>query len=239
MKKLIYLLSVVLVIAVVFSCKKKKYEPAPETTTTPTSSLSQIISSSQTTYNYYDNGGVVTMDSVVMCVFFSGPNSSSAVNAGTVTLNGTPLTNSSNFYYDYNTFNLTGVQNFSISGSGTLTAFSHSYTASYPKYTGGNLLPDTCYKASGITLSITGISNLSPLMWSKGVRIYQGSNSVNKSLTPSANSVNFSSSELASFNVNNPITISVSLSNVHTFAQGSYNHMFGNTVEYRKYSYLK
>lgn len=155
---------IVLSVFISFSCKKKNdTEPTPTATTSP-APKSYPNSLLMTYYNYYDNNGIITKDSLVAAMFFDVPLGTSPtinyVNAGKVSLNNSFLYQNSSLYSNTVAINISDSIKWTASGSGTVSPFSYSYKASYPKYTGGNLLPDTCIKANGITLTISGVSNL-------------------------------------------------------------------------------
>jgi hypothetical protein len=250
--------SILILVAVLFftSCKKKENKPEPTnnnapSTTGSTTGYFPVLSPStggdmcglQTTYTYLDYNGTVTKDSIVVASFYAAPVTSVAptnVFAGTVTLNGVnvPFQSSSSMYYIASSLpiSIAGPSTWSVSGSGTITAFSQAYTPSYPKYTGGNLLPDTCIKGNGITINISGVTNN---QYSVYVALYSGSFSVGKSLLGSNGSVVFTSTELVSLPVNQPLTISVSLSNSFTATHNGIKHGFNNGINYQKISYLK
>lgn len=66
----------------------------------------------------------------------------------------------------------------------------------------------------------------------------QGSSIYKSLLTPTGNII-FTSSELAVFNVNNPITITVSIGNYKTEILGGVSHGFSNNLFYSKIAHLK
>jgi hypothetical protein len=180
---------------------------------------------------------------MVFASFYAAPVTSVApttVFAGTVTLNGVnvPFQTSSSMYYIASSLpiNIAGPLTWSVAGSGTIAAFNQAYTPSYPKYTDGNLLPDTCIKANGITITVSGVTNNQTSVY---VALYSGSFSVGKSLLASNGSVVFTSTELANFPVNQPLTISLSLSNSYTATHNGLKHGFDNGINYQKISYLK
>lgn len=254
MKNLIY--CSLIIIACFTFCKKKDKttDAAPpnysgggtSTTTGGAPSLSPSTGGDycalQTTYSYFDNGVTVVKDSQVVASFYSTPPSSVAptnVYGGTVTLNGIdiPFFSSNNLYYSTGSVpNISGPLTWSVSGSGTVTAFSQAYTPSYPKYTGGNLLPDTCIKANGINITISGITNNQS---SVVVYLFGGSTSAFKYIIGSSGVISFTPSELAAFPVNQILQISVYLTNSYTATHGGIKRGFINNLNYQKMSYLK
>lgn len=245
MKKII-LSTIAILLVSFFSCKKKATTTANTSTTTTTTG--GIVPSSggdycdlQTTYRYTNIGGTVTKDSMIFASFYAAPVSSvtpTYVVAGTVSLNGTniPYMNPSYFIASNPPINISGTLNWDITGSGTVTAFSQSFTASYPKYAGGNVLPDTCIKANGITINVTGVSNN---LNSVVVSLYCGSASATKYILSSNGTVSFSPSDLSSFPVNSSLSIIINLSNVYSATLGGIKRGFSNTLQYTKFSYLK
>ena len=257
MKKLIYSATSILIVCFTF-CKKKEATPAPaatastSSTTTGTTNIYTIpaglVASTggnfcdlKTTYIFVNNGGTIIKDSVVEARFYTEPLTAATptlISGGTVTLNGTNVPFQTNFYtfIGSSPINLTSPLNWSVSGSGTVTAFSQSFTPSYPQYTGGNLLPDTCIKANGITMNVSGVSNNQSGVI---VQLYSGANYAFKYYLGTNGSVTFSAAELSSFTINNPLTIAVSLTNVYSATLGGIKRGFTNSLQYSKFSYLK
>lgn len=240
--------SILLIVAlfVVVSCKKKE-TTAPSTPGTGGVTTGGIVAGGiygnlQAGYVDVDYGaGVVTRDSSAIATFYESAMSSSVptnIYAGTVTVNSLPMTYNSpqNYYYEPSHTANMHTLSWTATGSGTVSAFSYSYTPAYPKVATPISLPDTCYKASGISVSLNGISN------SNGgamVYIMQGSTPVYKSLFTATGTVTFTSSDLSGFNVNSPIYIQVFLTNTIQPSVGNVTYQFTSTYTYMKYSYLK
>jgi hypothetical protein len=227
------------------SCKKKDSTPTPASSTTGsttglTPSTGGDYSDLQTTYMYTNTGGIVNKDSSVFASFYSAPVTSVSpayVYAGTVTLNGSNIDYQGTFYYPIGQVpNIAGPLTWSISGSSTVTAFTCSFVPNYPKYTGGNLLPDTCVKASGITINISGVTNN---LNSVNISIYCGGSNLSKYIIGSNGSVSFTPAEIANFPAHNSLTIIVTLSNLYSAIFNGKKQGFANTIQYTKYSYLK
>ncbi len=238
-------LSLVILLSFTF-CKKKESTPS----TTPSSIGSSTggsktggsICDLQTTKYITNTNGTIIIDSFVVASFYSAPVSSVAptkVSGGTVKLNGNIIPyNGSNYSITNNlNFNISGTLNWNVTGSGTLTAFSHTYTASYPKYTGGNLLPDTCVRANGISLNITGVSNFSGA--TVLASISSGGTYAYKYIFGSSGTINFTAAELANFPTNSILFITITLSNYTTTNFGGLTQGYSNALQYTKYSYLK
>ncbi len=251
MKKLSYSITLLLVLCFTF-CKKKETTAVP-VNTAPTPGVgvpNGLVKSTggdycnlSTTYNYTHIGNNVSKDSTVQASFFTAPTSgipSTNVNAGTVTINGVPLAynNSPLLYYIYSglTANITGSITWDVTGSGTVTAFNQSFVPSYPHYTGGGALPDTCIKANGITINITGVTNNQN---SVVVYLNLGTANLYKYILGSNGSVTFSAAELASLSTNQVLTIDLFLTNAYTATHNGFKHGFTNGIRYTKYSYLK
>jgi hypothetical protein len=235
------LLSTVIVLSIFISCKKD--DPNPESPFVPyTPTSSGTMGDLQTGYYIYDYGhGVVTTDSMVIASFFSAPATSvtpTNISAGTVSLNGTTLKyNAPQNYYSDTTHHVNMQQlNWNATGAGTVAAFSYSYTPIYPKCTGGFSTLDTCIKANGIGIALNGISNVTSNVT---IALYQGVNTISKTITAPNGSVYFTPSELSSFAVNVPLTINILLVNLANANVGSVNYGFVNTLTYNKFSYLK
>ncbi len=235
-----------------FACKKKEATPAPTNTsatggTSTGAAPSGLVASNggdfcnlETTYQYINSGGIVTKDSSILGSFYSVLNSTTKINAGVVTLNNAtiPFNNSSLFYtLSPNTsVNIAGSLTWSVSGSGTVTPFSQSFIPNYPKYTDGNLLPDTCIKANGITVNVSGVSNNQSGVF---VSLSSGSNYIYKYYLGSNGSVTFSPAELNAFTTNNYLIIIVKLDNKYSATLGGIKRGFTNSLQYSKFSYLK
>ncbi len=243
MKKSILFCSIATLLVFTF-CKKKDSTPAPApsgTTTGGTTGGGASNSNMQTTYMITDYGNTITTDSIVFASFYATPPTSVAptsVSAGTVSLNSTVL-NPSNLPYE-NPFpmniNIHGSLNWNVTGSGTITAFTYSYLPSYPKYTGGNLLPDTCIKANGISIQISGVSNAPGASVSV---ILSQNTTIFKYILGTSGTVTFSAAELSSYSTNSPIVILIMVSNITSATLGGIKHGFSNSLHYTKYSYLK
>lgn len=220
------------------ACKKKKNEPEP----TPITSYNSwdAYSSIQTTKHTSDNLGVLWHDSSSLAVFYDRPikyTNANYVSAGIVKLNDSVLYYNSGIYSCYQDINITAPVKWTVTGSGTITPFDYTITPSYPKYTGGGLLPDTCIKANGITVTMSGVSNNT-----QGVSLFLNGSSgmTNKFISGSGNgSVTFTAADLASFNVNSSINLQLMMSNYNTLAVNGVVHSFISTTSYQKVIWLK
>lgn len=227
----------IIIVALIFliSCKKKEEKSPSLTTSTSTYPYSVL----QTAYTYVDNGSTVTLDSSVIASFFQSPMDvfpPTFIQAGNVSLNDSVLYFNTEAYENATPINLSQSLKWSVSGSGTITAFTHSYIPSYPKYTGGNLLPDTCTKSSGITLNISGLSNLQNYIF---VSISQGSSAYLSKQLSGSGTVVFTASELSSFTTNSSFHLEIVFQNTKTETLGGVIHSFNNNVWYIKNPYLK
>lgn len=238
MIKLKIVVLVLLVAFFSFSCKKKNNDPAPVPNTNPIVA-SEAYSNHQADYYYLDYGGTVTKDSMVVVSYYQSPPTSSVmpvfVSAGNVYFNGSPLTYSTNQYQNSGPVSINGAITWSVSGSGTITAFAHTYTASHPSYTGGNLLPDTCQKSAGIAITVSGVSNAA----SVSVSLFQGTNKLSQQIFTINGTAFFSATDLSSFATAQPITININCGNYKTETLGGVLHGFSNNVFYNKIAYLK
>lgn len=236
MKKVNSIIVIFLICVISFSCKKKKEDSNPSPVTNNSLTPYSVM---QTSYNYADNGGVVTLDSNAQAFFFQSPigfGTPVPIQVGNVTLNDTNLYFYIDSYKKAYPINISQTLNWTVSGSGTVTAFTHSFTPFYPKYTGGNLLPDTCVKASGITLNISGVSNLTGFI---SVSVSQSSSAYLSKQLNGNGTVTFTSSELSSFNTNTNLYFELVFQNSKNETLGSVLHSFNNNIWYNKVSYLK
>ncbi len=249
----------ILAVIVLLSCQKKDSTPSPAnssttggTTTTAggsttTTGLSPSVGGDycnlQASYNILNNNGVISKDSFVIASFYSAPVSSvvpTNMQAGNVKLNNLPLplNGATTTYFVMNpSVAINTTLDWQVSGSGTVTAFTQSYTATYPIYTGGTLLPDTISKSSGTTLNINGVSNNQ-----NSVTVYIRDVSATtpfKYILGSNGTVQFTASDLASFTPLQSVTISISLSNMYSATHGGIKRGFSNTISYNKICYLK
>lgn len=192
----------------------------------------------QTDYTYLDNGSTVTMDSNAIAVFMQGPMgtiNNVYISAGNVSLNDSNLYFMLDNYMKVNPINISQTLKWVATGSGTITPFTYTFVPSYPKYVGGSVLPDTCTKMSGITINISGVSNLSGGI---GVSVTQGATSIGKSISTNG-TVSFSTSEIGAFNTNANFSIELIFQNTTSATLGGVLHSFNNCVLYNKIAYLK
>lgn len=235
MKKIIF--AFVTISVFLFSCKKKEKDPVP--TSGNNNVVAGAYSNHQADFIYTQYGTTITKDSMAFVSYYESPvtNTSSIVNvnAGNVTLNGVALNYSSGLYQNSGPVKVNGPITWNVSGSGTITAFTHSYVAVHPTYTGSNLLPDTCTKSSGININVSGVSNASAV----SVSISQGLTSINKQIFSFNGTVNFSVSELNAFSTAQSITISVLCTKYKSEVLGGIEHGFSNKLVYHKFAYLK
>lgn len=244
MKYSLYVISFFLMLFFTFCKKTVTPEPTPNT---PTAGSNFTYSSMRTNYTFLDYNNTITIDSSAEAEFYLGPNSSGPptnITAGNVSLNSFNIVmQSGNLYYtpNPNPLNITGTLNWDVAGSGTITAFSHSYTASYPKYTDGNLLPDTCIKANGITINVSGVSNYITASSNSGLTVHLIQNSiVSKPIFGNTGgTVNFTSAELAGFTINTPINIMITIVNFNKVTINGVDRDFCCSLTYEKIAYLK
>ncbi len=232
--------------AIVIACKKKESSPAETTSTTTNTGLTRSTGGDYcnlyTGYRYYDSSGVVKKDSSVFASFYSSPESSvpgKNIAAGSVSLNGTPIPFSRGSYFiDYDVpTSIAGTLNWDVGGSGTVTAFSQSFTASYPKYTGGNILPDTIVKTNGVSINITGMSNTQTSVLISLYGCCGGGAPIHTLV--SNGTVTFSPADLSSFTGNTWVILNVRTNNVFSANIGGIKRGFTNGLHYRKYCFLK
>lgn len=233
----------------VISCKKEDKEPAP--TPTPSGVLGgpyQTYSYFRTGYSVTESNGVVYVDSSsVFAMFYDQPTyPNNKIPAGNVSINSLSLTPDQSNFYQYQFFsgpmNISNTLHWNVTGAGTITAFTHSYTPSYPRYSGADLLPDTCVKANGLSVSITGVSNRSGLIPGLSISVYQSSPTyvqINKSTQTSSGTVSFSASELAGFDTSESFYLLVSINNYTSVNVSNVFRAFSCDYQYTKEIYFK
>lgn len=237
------ILSYLFLILILSNCKKKENNttPLPAPNNTPASNTGNngmLIAK----YMYYDNGqSVVNKDSLCNALFYSSPVPGTVVptnvDAGLVTLNSQSLALlSGNNYVNTLPINIQNQLIWSVAGSSIVPAFTHTQTPSYPVYTGGNLLPDTCSKASGFTLNVSGMSNTTGSVL---VTVQQSSNIIIKQLSATNGTVFISTTDLANFTSNLDFSTTLSIGNYEYPVYSSKKFTFSSAITYRKQMYLK
>lgn len=243
MKISLYITFIVL-LTFCFSCKKKKTdtEQAPASQSqnnalTPTPSTLKNLYDLETFYSYNNNGITTTKDSSFRADFYNN-----CIYNGAVTLNGKQLFNHE-CYQDYPpvyTQPNVSVLNWSITGGTNVSVMTQTLTANYPIYTGAAFLPDTCIKANGLVLNITGISNCNQNIAAiKLIAAYPYTNNIYKNFNISNGSVSFSASEIASYLVNQSYYITFKLKNTYTGNNNGEKSGFSNSLIYSKKIYFK
>lgn len=241
---------IIIILGTIFflSCKKKDNtkpdtNPIQPTTTGASSTGNGVMGNLQSGYNLLDMGnGLYSYDSSVVASFYSTPSGSSLptnIYVGNISVNNKTLQfNAGQNYYIDTTKNINMNQLvWNVAGSGTVTAFSHTHTAVYPKYTNSNISSlDTCLKANGFTINVSGITNTNA---NTTISVFQGGNSINKYISGSIGSVTFSPTDLSAFSINSSLSIYLFLINTNTVSIGSVSYGFTDTYTYYKFSYLK
>lgn len=229
---------------VICSCNKKETSPTVSSGTNNIPTTNLIYGSFQTNYLTLDYGnGLIINDSSSQAQFLSVPTTNTVntncVYGGIVKLNGVQL--------DFDTINkkysspflttITTPLTWQASGSGTITAFTHSYIPNYPycNTSLGNL--DTCYKANGFVVTTNNVINEN--YYGAEITVFQGVNTIRKTIFGSGGTAVISPLELMSFNANSPLYINVFVLNYNEFNVGAVRYSFSNTYVYYKFSYLK
>lgn len=216
--------------------KKKKIEPQ-----TPSNSNPIILSGDYGTFlsTYYTSdfgNNVFVNDSTVQATFYDSPLAGhSNILAGTVTVNSTFLTPfSNNVYSKTNQINLKQL-NWQISGNGSITATSFSYTPLHPSYTGSSSLPDTVTKSNGFSFNLTGITNNN-----KPVYITVGQSvAFTKTVTSIPSIVSVTPNDLSGFVINEPFSIRISIFNYSNITVNSVTYGINANRTYEKVCYIK
>ena len=235
---------IVFVVLAFAACKKKDTEPEPTPTPTTTGGNPlQAYSYFRTGYAVFELSNTTQVDSsAIIAMFFDQPAyPNNTILGGNVSVNSFSLTPNQGNLYQYQFFsgplNITNALNWSVGGSGTITAFTHSYVPSYPKYAGAGLLPDTCIKANGLSVPISGISNYSSLIKDVSVSLYQTAptyTQINKNAQGVSGTVSFSASELAGFDTNEDLYLSVVMYNYNSVKIGEVYRAFSCDYAYSK-----
>lgn len=217
MKKLTYLLTPALVLAITLaSCDKVKNpvntnptNPTPTQTTAPTpqtpapSNVDGALAAVKMKFKIEQAGFVIDVKSEVgLASFYASTGSSTNVDGGTVKLNSNELEKQSNNTYLKNattgqTPSDLGMDNgasWSVSGNGSVPAFTYSHGSTFPTYTGN--VPSEVTKSSGLTLTFN--SGNTKDADSVYVFIASGSSSFFKGYAANAGSITISSSDLNS-----------------------------------------
>lgn len=219
------------------ACKKKD---SPEPTPAPTNNNNNITTnysygSMATIYYQYYNGNTFTSsDSAISAFFFTDPlnPSTTTVDAGTINYNGNALINTSNVYkaYSLNVHQSNSV--WAVSGNSVVPTINYTLTPNYPIFTGNAQLPDSFSISSGLTFTLTGISNHPNS--SVFVQINDFTNSVYRNLGVNQTVCSFSASELAIFQPNTYVYISLNLSNSVVQNFNGKDYVFSSSVNHMK-----
>lgn len=201
------------VITIFFSCKKKEtIEPSPTNNTNITTNYT-YGSMATIFYQYYTANTYAGSDSAVSSFFFTDPLNPSAtvVNAGNISYNGTSLTNNSNVYTAYflNIHQTNSV--WAVSGSADVPVINYTLTPNYPVFTGNSQLPDSFSISSGLSFTLTGISNHPNS--SIYIQINDNINSVFRNLAVNQTTCSFTAAELSVFQSNTFASITVIMGN--------------------------
>ncbi len=229
----------VLVILVVFtSCKKdEKTTPIKNNGNNTSTNIYTYGSLSTILRSYYNGNTLSNTDSTAYAFFVTDPlnPSTTMVNCGNVTYNGSLLQNYSNNYIS-NSLNIHQPNSvWAVSGSTVVPVINYTISPNYPVFTGNNQLPDSFSISNGFTINLIGISNFS----NSGIliEIADGANSVFKNLSSNQTSYSFSAADL---NILQP-TISggaILLTFNNTIIQSYYekNYFFISSLEHYKYN---
>jgi hypothetical protein len=215
-----------------FSCKKKENTVAP--TSTSTSNTIYPGGDLFTLTQQYYNGATFGYEDSIAYGYFADINMpGNYANAGQVSFNGTVLQNSLGFYQD-TTFILNLHQPnsvWTINGSSQVTAFNHTYTPSYPQFTGNNLLPDSFSLSVGFTINFgSSISNNNDT-----TLLSITLDGVIKKIAPGQTSCTITPSDLIGVSVNNGGNIRLRFSKVNTVTYNNRNYTIHNNLTHSKY----
>lgn len=223
---------IILFIAIIFySCKKETENPVlintpvNSITSTPAYGYLGIVKSQVYLLNSF-----YSSDTLLYSKFFSSSvfNTDTLENlySGTVNYNNDSL--SANIYSYTKDININSSIlncNWSVNGNSITPAFSHSYTASYPTFTGNNFLPDSFSINNILSLNLSLASNYTNVR----VIFEDGTTLIDKSF--SGGNPTFTSSELSILNGATTCNLHLLFSNSHDILVSSKNYRFSNVIE--------
>ncbi len=216
-------------ICVCFSCKKDKTESTINTPNTiyPGGRLYTLT-------QQFNNGATFGYeDSIAYANFVDVNTPGNYANAGQVSFNGTIMLNSAGFYQD-TTFILNLHQPnsvWSINGSSQVAAFNHTYTPSYPHFTGNNLLPDSFSLSTGFTINFgSSISNNNDT-----ILLSITLDDVIKKIVPGQTTCTITPSDLTGVSLNNGGNIRLKFTNKATVTYNNRDYTLHNKLTHSKY----
>ncbi|MES2513443.1 MAG: hypothetical protein V4580_04835 [Bacteroidota bacterium] len=226
----------ILLLCVLISCKKKE---SPDPIPTPVNTTTNYTYGSLATvyYQIYTGNILTGSDSVVSAFFYTNTANPGAtiVNAGTISFNGTPLINNTDYYslYSSNIHHTNSV--WVVSGSSNVPVINYTFTPNYPVFTGNAQLPDSFSLSNGFTIHVNGLSNFSNS--TIHIEIADAANSVFKTMTVNQTSYTFSAAELSILQPTvSGCTILLTLSNATIENFGGKDYSFISTLESYKSS---
>jgi hypothetical protein len=235
MKFIIYIIAFT---ALLIACKKKD-SPEPTATNISNVTTNYTYGSMATIYYQYYNGNIFSnSDSAVSAFFFSDPlnPSTTTVDAGTINYNGNPLINTSNIYKEYSLNVHQPNSVWAVTGNSVVPVINYTVTPNYPIFTGNAQLPDSFSISSGLTFTLTGISNHPNS--SIFVQINDFTNSVYRSLGVNQTVCSFSAAELSVFHPNTYVYISINLGNSVIQNFNGKDYAFSSTLNHTKSNVL-
>ena len=233
MKKNIYIIFLAIIC---FSCKKKTETPIQEVTTTnnttntitPAYGYLGIVKSQVYSLNTF-----YSTDTLLYAKFFNTLvyNTDTLINlySGTVNYNNDSLSaNQYSYTKDLNINSSILNCNWSVTGNSITPVFSHTYTASYPIFTGNNMLPDSFSISSNLSLNFSLASNYTNVR----VIFEDGTTLIDKMFFVGNPSLTIS--ELSTLNGVNNCNIHLLFSNNHDIIVSGKNYRFSNAIEHIK-----
>ncbi len=166
--------------------------------------------------------------------FYSTTGGTTMIDAGTVSVNSLSLEKqSSNSYYKTATIGMTpstlsfsSGSSWSVSGAGSVPAFTYNNSADFPSFT-GTVNDSIITRSSGITVSLSGnVSNADSVI----LFIAAGSTSVHKTVAGSAGSITLTASDLSGLPV---------VSNKSAFLEVIPYRVLLNTFGTKHYAFIK
>ncbi|MES2566074.1 MAG: hypothetical protein V4565_04375 [Bacteroidota bacterium] len=230
------LLVFIIAITMAFTSCKKNASPVPIITDNSTILTTGYTYGSMATvyYQYYTGNSYSGSDSAVSSFFFTDPlnPSNTTIDAGSISFNSNTLNNTSNLYkaYSLNIHQANSV--WTVSGNSDVPAINYTITPNYPIFSGNAQLPDSFSISNGLNFNLTGISNHPNS--SIFLQINDFTNSVYRSLGVNQTVCSFSEAELAVFQPNSTVFISLNLSNSVIQNFNGKNYAFTSSLNHMK-----
>jgi len=234
--KLIYL--TVSIILLLPACKKKEDNSDNKiipTTTGSTNSTTLLGGQLFTLAKQYNNGSSFGLEDSISYAYFFGTNSNgNYVNAGNISYNGIFFQNQLNEYQD--TTYIVNIHQpnsvWYVGGSSMVTSFSHTFTPSFPAFTGNSLLPDSFSLSTGFNINFgNSISNITDT-----ILLTITDDAIIKKIAPNQTLCNITPADLIFVSANNGGNIKLQLINKRTVVYNNKEYYLFNNLWHTKYN---